>query len=156
MYHHSSIVILADLGYHHYPWPATTFLLSLNSLIHVFLYMYYGQAALDSNQKPSWRRYLTMLQILQFVLGLIHCTWGYLYHGFCIYGIMYGITMISLFSNFYYQAFIRKRPEKNKAQWEKKKDWVLVALFSSKLNNSVTWSRDVYIWTGAKSRYFVA
>ncbi|XP_072347731.1 very long chain fatty acid elongase 5-like isoform X4 [Scyliorhinus torazame] len=109
VYHHCSMLILSDLTYHYYPWPAIAPFLALNSFIHVVLYFYYGQSALNPIQRPAWKKRMTQLQILQFLLDLILATWGYLYHGFCIYSIMYGLTMLGLFSNFYRKAFTSKK-----------------------------------------------
>ena len=55
------------------------------------------------------------MQMTQFVIAMVHGTYGYLYHGFCIYSILYGLGMLSLFSNFYYRAFIaKKKPRADK------------------------------------------
>lgn len=89
-------------------------MLGLNSSIHVFLYFYYGQSALYQTQRPTWKKLMTQLQILQFFIGLGQCFYGYLYYGFCVYGIFYGISMVVLFSNFYYQAYLRAKPADKK------------------------------------------
>ena len=109
VYHHSSMIILSDLAYHIYPWPAFAVYLALNSIVHVVLYAYYGLSALSPENPPKWKKFLTQFQILQFFIDMIHAVIGYLYHGFCIYGILYGITMITLFLNFYYRAYIKER-----------------------------------------------
>lgn len=109
VYHHCSMLLLSDLCYHYYPWPAIAPFLLFNSFIHIFLYFYYGQSAVNPSQRPTWKIRLTQLQIFQFVMDVVLATWGYLFHGFCIYGILYGITMLSLFSNFYFKAFNSKK-----------------------------------------------
>ncbi|XP_067876704.1 very long chain fatty acid elongase 5-like [Heterodontus francisci] len=109
VYHHCSMLILSDLTYHYYPWPAIAPFLALNSLIHVLLYFYYGQSALNPVQRPVWKKRMTQLQILQFLICLILAIWGYLFHGFCIYSIMYGLMMLGLFLNFYHKAFNSKK-----------------------------------------------
>ncbi|XP_007896740.1 elongation of very long chain fatty acids protein 5 [Callorhinchus milii] len=109
VYHHCSMLILSDLTYHYYPWPAIAPFLAFNSIIHVFLYFYYGQSALNPIQRPAWKQRMTQMQILQFLVDLILAAWGYAFHGFCIYSLFYGFTMLSLFSNFYYKAFIKKK-----------------------------------------------
>lgn len=90
-------------------WPAISVPLGLNAIIHVFLYFYYGQSALNPGQRPAWKKNLTQLQLIQFMIGLCHMIVGYLQHGWCWYGIAYELTMIWLFSNFYYQAYLRER-----------------------------------------------
>ena len=113
VYHHSTMIILSDLVYHIYPYPAFTVYLALNSVVHVVLYAYYGLSALNPENPPKWKKFLTQFQIVQFFLDMVHVIMGYLYHGYCIYGIFYGITMISLFSNFYYQAYVKAPKSKS-------------------------------------------
>ncbi|XP_070545380.1 very long chain fatty acid elongase 5-like [Ptychodera flava] len=113
VYHHASMLLLSDFSYNYCPWPAIAFGLSINSFVHVCLYLYYAQTAYDSTQAPSWKKNMTQLQIAQFLGGLVHNTMGYLYHGFCVYSFFYAFTMLYLFSNFYYHAFI-KTPSKRK------------------------------------------
>ncbi|XP_066304980.1 very long chain fatty acid elongase 5-like [Branchiostoma lanceolatum] len=110
VYHHTSILLLSDFCYHHYPWAAMAVPLGLNSLVHVFLYLYYGLSAAFPDKPLTWKRRVTELQIVQFFIGLVHSSLGYLYHGFCVYGIAYGLSMVALFSNFYYRAYLQKRP----------------------------------------------
>ena len=113
VYHHSTMIILSDLVYHIYPYPAFTVYLALNSVVHVVLYAYYGLSALNPENPPKWKKFLTQFQIVQFFLDMVHAIMGYLYHGYCIYGIFYGLTMISLFSNFYYQAYVKAPKSKS-------------------------------------------
>lgn len=108
VYHHSSMLILSDIAYKYYPYPALTSYLGLNSAVHVLLYLYYGLCALYPENPPQWKKFLTQFQIVQFLVDLIHATIGYIFYTYCLYGIFYGITMLSLFSNFYYKAYIRK------------------------------------------------
>ena len=112
MYHHASILLLSDYACHFTPWPAIGVMLGMNSFVHVFLYLYYGQAALNPTQRPQWKKTMTQLQMVQFVVGIVHSSFGYAHHGFCVYSIFYGVSMLGLFGNFYYQAFIRVRREK--------------------------------------------
>jgi elongation of very long chain fatty acids protein 4 len=50
------------------------------------------------------------------LFDLIFATIGYMYHGFCIYGLFYGLLMTTLFSNFYYHAYIKKKTVPKKVQ----------------------------------------
>ena len=113
VYHHSSMLLLTDSCYHLYPWPAISVYLATNSFVHVVLYLYYGLTALFPEKSFPWKKHITQLQILQFLVLFVHATFGYLYHGFCIYGIFYGITMTSLFSHFYYVAYVKTKPSKS-------------------------------------------
>ncbi|XP_002400747.2 elongation of very long chain fatty acids protein AAEL008004 [Ixodes scapularis] len=51
------------------------FITCMNSFVHVIMYTYYFLAALGPAYKEYlwWKRYLTMLQIVQFSLLLLHC-----------------------------------------------------------------------------------
>lgn len=109
VYHHASMVLLSEYAYTYGNWPAISVPLGLNGIIHVFMYFYYGQCALSPGQRPAWKKSLTQLQLIQFMIGLCHMIVGYLYHGWCYYGMLYELTMISLFSNFYYQAYFKER-----------------------------------------------
>ncbi|KAJ8315914.1 hypothetical protein KUTeg_006548, partial [Tegillarca granosa] len=109
VYHHSTMLLLSDSAYNMYPWPGIAPYLALNSFVHVVLYLYYGLTALFPDKSFPWKKHLTQLQIIQFLILFCHAAVGYLYHGYCVYGLFYGITMTSLFSNFYYQAYMRPR-----------------------------------------------
>lgn len=118
VYHHSSMLLLSDCAYNMYPWPGIAPYLALNSFVHVVLYLYYGLTALFPDKSFPWKKHLTQLQILQFMVLFCHAAVGYLYHGYCVYGLFYGITMTSLFSNFYYQAYMRPRKSnKSHSSW---------------------------------------
>ncbi|XP_062926240.1 very long chain fatty acid elongase 5-like [Mobula hypostoma] len=109
VYHHCSMLLLSELTYHYYPWPAIAPFVLVNSFIHIILYFYYGQSAMNPAQRPTWKKRMTQLQIAQFLMDLALATWGYLFHGFCIYAILYGVTMLCLFLNFYFKAFNSKK-----------------------------------------------
>ncbi|XP_076074462.1 very long chain fatty acid elongase 1-like [Mytilus galloprovincialis] len=114
VYHHSSMLLLADSCYRLYPWPAMSVYFAVNSFIHVILYLYYGLTALFPDKSIPWKKNITQLQILQFLTLFVHATFGYLYHNYCVYGLLYGITMTTLFSNFYYAAYVKSKPEKSR------------------------------------------
>ena len=109
VYHHPTILMFSEYAYTYGCWPAVGVPLGLNGIIHVFLYFYYGQSALNPGQRPGWKKHLTQLQLIQFMIGLCHMIVGYLHHGWCVYGILYELSMIWLFSNFYYQAYLKER-----------------------------------------------
>ena len=109
VFHHSSMLVLSEYSYHYAPWAAIAVGLSLNSFIHVVLYFYYGLTAVNPELTKSWKRRVTELQIAQFVFDLGYSVVGYLHHGFCIYCILYGLTMLALFSNFYHKAYLCRR-----------------------------------------------
>ena len=112
----------------------------LNSFIHVLMYTHYLCSALKI--KVWWRQYLTQLQLIQFVLifvcnllDIIKYGTALLSHSprgtcqsplwFNVYMLVYMITMLVLFGNFYIQRYLcvasvsfyfpRKPAEKPKA-----------------------------------------
>uniref|UniRef100_A0AAQ4QFB0 Elongation of very long chain fatty acids protein n=1 Tax=Gasterosteus aculeatus aculeatus TaxID=481459 RepID=A0AAQ4QFB0_GASAC len=99
--------------------PAAFFIGLVNTLVHTVMYSYYGLAALGPHMQKYlwWKRYLTSLQLLQFLLFLLHT--GYNLFTECdfpdsmnlvVFG--YCVTLIVLFSNFYFQSYLHKRKQK--------------------------------------------
>ena len=72
--------------------------------VHIFLYCYYGLTA--AGHRVTWKRRLTELQILQFVIDLVHAGLGFLYHDFCFWSICYGLSMLYMFSAFYLRNYL--------------------------------------------------
>ena len=106
VFHHSTMPFLSEYAYRYAPWPPIAFGLWLNSLVHVVMYSYYALTAFFPLHDFTWKKWITQLQIAQFVLGAIVSTYGYLYEGYCFYSIIYPLSLIGLFSNYYYKAFI--------------------------------------------------
>jgi elongation of very long chain fatty acids protein 4 len=119
VFHHSTITLLADWCYFISPFPAVVPVLALNSLIHVVMYGYYFLTALYPLHAFTWKKRITQMQITQFILALVHAVLGYMYHGFCLYSLLYGLSMLALFSNFYYVAFIKKKRSKGEGHRSK-------------------------------------
>ena len=123
VYHHSSMLLLSDLGRRFYPWPCIAVFLGMNSFVHVLLYLYYGLTALFPDNPPMWKKQMTQVQIVQFLVGFVVAVVGYMYYNYCVYSILYGITMTWLFSNFYYHAYIKRRqPKKQEVVQNGKED----------------------------------
>ncbi|CAH0728005.1 unnamed protein product, partial [Brenthis ino] len=74
LYHHS-IMMIGTWAYLKY-WPSETlfFIGFFNSLVHVFMYTYYGLAALGPSVAKYifWKKYMTKFQLVQFVCIIIH------------------------------------------------------------------------------------
>lgn len=115
VFHHSTITLLADWSAFLYPIPAAVPVLAMNSFVHVVMYGYYFLTTIYPLHAFSWKRRITQMQMTQFLLAMIQSLIGYLYHGFCIYSVFYGLGMFLLFSNFYYHAFIVKKAPKKLA-----------------------------------------
>lgn len=71
VYHHAATLVLCLtqlLGKTCLQW----FVVVINLFVHIVMYAYYALQALGYS--PWWKRYLTMLQIGQFVVVLVGCT----------------------------------------------------------------------------------
>lgn len=57
-------------------WHSTTMWvpIGLNLMVHVFMYYYYAMATLG--HKVWWKRHLTALQIAQFIIDVVVCSWA--------------------------------------------------------------------------------
>ena len=88
-----------------------------NSFVHVIMYTYYGMAALGLYRYLWWKKYLTVLQMVQFCIFIVHqgqvhthFNWGCRYPKvFPLAIVIYAIIFLVLFGNFYVQAYWRKR-----------------------------------------------
>ena len=108
----------------------TTFCGFLNCFVHVVMYSYYFLAALGPWIHPYlwWKRYLTKLQMIQFIIFILHamqplfmeecdypkvCCWTILAHG---------ILYLILFANFYIKSYqgttsvLESRTQNNKME----------------------------------------
>ncbi|XP_030768348.1 elongation of very long chain fatty acids protein AAEL008004-like [Sitophilus oryzae] len=100
-----------------------TFSNLINNFVHVILYFYYMVAAMGPQYHKYlwWKKHLTHIQLIQFVMVFIHS--AQLLYTDCGYPQIMGTILLvhstiffALFSNFYYQAFIKpKKMETAKA-----------------------------------------
>ncbi|XP_040000377.1 ELOVL fatty acid elongase 8a isoform X2 [Xiphias gladius] len=119
VYHHATMIFNWWAGVK-YVAGGQSFLIGLiNSLVHVVMYLYYGLAALGPSMTKYlwWKRYLTSLQLLQFFIVTIHTTHNLLAD--CDFPdsmnavvLAYALSLIALFSNFYYHSYLSKRTKK--------------------------------------------
>ncbi|CAF0800193.1 unnamed protein product, partial [Didymodactylos carnosus] len=121
-FHHSSMLIIWWIVMTWIPGGQAWFGPTLNCLIHVMMYTYYGLSAIPSlRDKLWWKKYITLFQLIQFGIILIHSMQGIVFG--CEYPLWgqwllggYMIMMLILFINFYFQEYItrsneRKRPK---------------------------------------------
>ena len=119
IFHHSTMVLLADYGYNISPWRPMSVLIFLNSFVHVWMYLYYAISVVKKVD-TFWKRMITHIQFIQFFIMLIFAFPGYYVYGFCVYSVLYPALMVVLFSNFYYNAFIKKNKGHQRVEMEKK------------------------------------
>jgi len=72
VYHHASMLLLQWLTIKYQPGSISWFGPLCNSFIHAVMYTYYGLAAIGPHMQKYlwWKRYLTMMQLIQFVVVL--------------------------------------------------------------------------------------
>ena len=116
VYHHSSMFLLWWIGVKYVAGGSSIFGAYFNSVVHVFMYSYYLIAALGPKYKRylGWKKYLTIGQMCQFVLAIImgcnalrvQCDFP-LWMQYAM--IMYMISFLVLFGNFYANEYSKKR-----------------------------------------------
>lgn len=93
-----------------------TFHAFLNSAVHVVMYFYYGLSALGpAFQKYLWwKKYLTTLQLVQFIIVSIHIgqfffmkDCNYQFPIFLYIILSYGLIFLLLFLHFWYRAYTK-------------------------------------------------
>ncbi|XP_046390314.1 elongation of very long chain fatty acids protein 7-like [Ischnura elegans] len=115
LYHHSTMIFNWYLGTLYLPGGQAFFSGLVNSLVHVIMYTYYLLAAIGPHMQKYlwWKRYLTQLQLLQFVAVIIHLVVG-LWNKceapawLTIWTIGYVSSLVVLFLNFYIKAYHAK------------------------------------------------
>ncbi|XP_016357736.1 elongation of very long chain fatty acids protein 1a [Sinocyclocheilus anshuiensis] len=88
----------------------------VNACVHVIMYTYYGLAAAGPRFQKYlwWKKYLTAIQLIQFVLVSVHIS-QYYFMEKCEYQVpifihlilIYGTFFFVLFSNFFIQAYMK-------------------------------------------------
>ncbi|XP_012720286.2 ELOVL fatty acid elongase 8b [Fundulus heteroclitus] len=119
VYHHGTMIFNWWAGVKYVAGGQSFFIGLVNTFVHIIMYSYYGLAAIGPHMQKYlwWKRYLTSLQLVQFLLFLLHT--GYNLFTECdfpdsmnvvVFG--YCVTLIILFSNFYYQSYLHKKKQK--------------------------------------------
>ncbi|XP_066917589.1 very long chain fatty acid elongase 4-like [Clytia hemisphaerica] len=120
VYHHATMPMLWWIGTKWVPAGQSAPAAIMNAFIHIIMYFYYGMAAFGPSLQKYlwWKRYLTQMQLIQFCIALGTATYS-LYSG-CDFPrwmswalILYMISFLVLFGNFYIQAYLTKKKKKN-------------------------------------------
>ncbi|KAM7534527.1 hypothetical protein Aperf_G00000108706 [Anoplocephala perfoliata] len=115
VFHHAVMAVSWWFGVKFVPGGFTTFHALLNSFIHFWMYTYYALAAAGPRFHPYlwWKKYMTIAQILQFVIVILHTTQLFFFKD-CDYSMNFGrwiffctSTILILFLHFYYQSYIK-------------------------------------------------
>lgn len=124
VFHHTAVPVAMFVGAHFQMTPFLGFAFAVNILVHVIMYTYYTMASFPSLIKHLWwKRYLTGIQISQFVLILIYHGIGYYwFSNNCsqmvpqfpsILVVGGSSTFLVLFTLFYMKAYTKKIEKKN-------------------------------------------
>ncbi|XP_055534986.1 elongation of very long chain fatty acids protein 7 [Wyeomyia smithii] len=116
VYHHTLMPICGFIGVKYFAGGHGTLLGVINSFIHVCMYAYYMLAAMGPKVQKYlwWKRYLTVMQIIQFIIVFYH-TIQVQFQPSCGYpkSIAALLTLnaglfIYMFSTFYVRSYLRK------------------------------------------------
>ncbi|XP_060933509.1 ELOVL fatty acid elongase 8b [Limanda limanda] len=116
VYHHGTMIFNWWSGIKYVAGGQSFFNGMGNSFVHIVMYSYYALAAIGPHMQKYlwWKRYLTSLQLVQFVIFLVHTghnllaecdfpnSMNMLLFGYCV-------TLVILFSNFYYQSYLKSK-----------------------------------------------
>ncbi|XP_012261106.2 elongation of very long chain fatty acids protein AAEL008004-like isoform X2 [Athalia rosae] len=144
--HHGLMPMSVWFGVKFTPGGHSTFFGLLNTFVHIIMYSYYLLAALGPKMQPYlwWKRYLTTLQMIQFVAVMVHafqllfidCNYP---KAFVWWIGLHAVLFYFLFRNFYQEAYIKKaaaKVAKNSASAavENKKESTLQSNGNAKVN----------------------
>ncbi|EAT33534.1 AAEL014190-PA [Aedes aegypti] len=116
LYHHTLMPVCGFIGVKYFAGGHGTLLGVINSFIHVCMYAYYMLAAMGPKvqQYLWWKRYLTVMQIIQFIIVFYHTlqvqfqpTCGYPKPIAALLTLNAGL-FIYMFSTFYVRSYLRK------------------------------------------------
>ncbi|XP_022918607.1 very long chain fatty acid elongase 2-like [Onthophagus taurus] len=115
IYHHSTMIFNWYLGTLYSPGGQAFLSVMFNSFIHIIMYLYYLLAAIGPHMQKYlwWKKYLTQIQLLQFIVVMVHILVGYrnnckASNWLSWFTVIYLWTLVVLFANFYYQAYRKK------------------------------------------------
>lgn len=126
VFHHSIVPIFCWIGLKLAPGGPNGFFPLVNSFIHVIMYSYYALTTFGPRVQPYlwWKKYLTRLQMIQFVLVMINATKTFMSRD-CKFPLLFSYlqaavacAFLVLFAMFYRDAYLR---EQNRVQAAREK-----------------------------------
>ncbi|CAL8307759.1 unnamed protein product [Lota lota] len=116
IFHHSFMPWTWWWGVAYAPGGMGSFHAMINCSVHIVMYFYYGLSAAGPRFQKFlwWKKYMTAIQLVQFVLVSLHAT-QYYFMDSCDYQFpvvihliwVYGTFFFILFSNFWIQAYVK-------------------------------------------------
>lgn len=113
--HHGIMPFSVWWGVKFIPGGHATFFGLINTFVHIIMYTYYGLAAMGPHMHKYlwWKKYLTTMQIVQFIMVLIHAS-QLMFRNHCDYPIIFSYVIMGhaimfymLFSHFYKVTYIQ-------------------------------------------------
>ncbi|XP_075970165.1 very long chain fatty acid elongase 7-like [Anticarsia gemmatalis] len=123
LYHHTLTVIAAWSATKFFPVGPIVLVGALNSFVHVLMYTYYFLAGLGPEYQKYlwWKKHVTLIQLVQFVIVIAHNTNGFFNN--CNYPKLIHVFIIAntsllfyMFSQFYYNNYIKPQPRKERTE----------------------------------------
>lgn len=117
VYHHSAMVLAVYIATRYLPAGQATMLGILNCMVHCLMYGYYLVSALNENVAHSiwWKKHITQIQMVQFLMLVIHFTMGLLATE-CTYPksisfvmAIQNLFMLFMFGDFYIKAYFKNK-----------------------------------------------
>ncbi|BFY99308.1 hypothetical protein BsWGS_02349 [Bradybaena similaris] len=120
VYHHATMTVFTWLGVKFLPGGSNVIYPLINSFVHAVMYTYYGLSACGPSMRKYlwWKRYLTTLQISQFIIfltqGVINVMYDCPFPKIFVYSVyLYTFSILCLFINFYFKAYIKSPSQKS-------------------------------------------
>jgi len=130
VFHHCIVPTVGWHGLKYATHPALAFAPYLNTFVHIIMFTYYGLATFKSptiQKHLWWKKHLTKLQLVQFILMFIHGLQPFIFRS-CPYPSLYKIqgilstTFFFLFLSFYINAYSKRKSKERAAANEAKMD----------------------------------
>lgn len=129
VFHHSIVPIFCWIGIKLAPGGPNGFFPLVNSFIHVIMYSYYALTTFGPRVQPYlwWKKYLTRLQMIQFVLVMINAAKTFMSQD-CKFPLLFSYlqavvacAFLVLFAMFYRDAYLKKQKMNNELRIAAKK-----------------------------------
>jgi len=123
IYHHSTIFFIWWIVVYYAPGGDAFLSAAQNSFVHVWMYLYYLLASLGIEVR--YKKYITLMQMSQFLINLVHASIDVVFPrnypvGLAKMLVLYMVSLLILFGNFYIKSGRQPRLAKNEPQGTKK------------------------------------
>jgi hypothetical protein len=115
VFHHSFMPIATFIGIKFIPGGNIVLVPLVNTFIHSIMYTYYALSAAGSKYKQYlwWKKYLTLAQVIQFVIIIAHSMYGLMQEQYCsfhpifhAFELFYASVFFTLFLHFYLKTYV--------------------------------------------------